>query len=148
MLSQSVEYALRAVVHLAALQAGSSASSATIAAHAKIPHGYLSKILRDLVVAKLVNSQRGPNGGFTLARMPAQISLLDVVSAVDPIERITKCPLGNPAHLNLCPLHSRLDRAIGLIERELQSTTLAELFSSQASEKGTCRQLVRTKDAD
>ncbi|MFN0135892.1 MAG: RrF2 family transcriptional regulator [Phycisphaerae bacterium] len=146
MLSQTTEYALRAMVHLAALDPDCAVNSGTIAKRTKIPHGYLSKILRDLVVGELIRSQRGPSGGFSLARPAQQISLLDVISAVDPIARIKKCPLGNPAHLKLCPLHSRLDRAIALIEQEFGRTTLAELLTTQAADKGECRSLQRIKD--
>lgn len=98
MLSQTIEYALRAMTFLASIDGDASFNSETIAECTKVPKGYLSKILRDLVVADLIVSQRGPNGGFTLSRSAAKISMLDVVNAVDPIPRIRKCPLGNPAH--------------------------------------------------
>lgn len=128
MLSQTVEYALRAMVHLAGLAPNTAANSESIAAGTQVPQGYLSKVLRDLVVADLVVSQRGPNGGFSLARPADQISMLEVVNAVDPIERIRKCPLGNPAHVNLCPLHRRIDNAIDLIERQFRETKLSDLL--------------------
>ena len=142
MLSQTSEYALRAMVSLSGLEGGISVNSATIAARTKVPPGYLSKILRDLAVAELVLSQRGPNGGFSLARSPERISILDVVNAVDPIARITKCPLGNPAHLDLCPLHRRVDDAIAMIEREFKRTTLAEMRAPTVKSSGQCRTLV------
>lgn len=141
MLSQTVEYALRAMVHLAAQAPESPLSSEAIAAKTKVPKGYLSKILRDLVVAELIVSQRGPNGGFTLARPSGEISILEVINAVDPIRRITKCPLGNPAHLNLCPLHRRLDDALALIEREYGKTSLAEVLETNAKSAASCRAL-------
>ncbi len=135
MLSQTIEYALRAMVCLANLDDGAAATSEVIAGQTKVPKGYLSKILRDLVVAELVTSQRGPNGGFALARSPARISILDVVNAVDPLERIRKCPLGNPEHTQLCPLHKRLDQAVAMIEREFSQTNLAEVMENAASGK-------------
>lgn len=140
MLSQSVEYALRAMYHLASAPPDSALNSETIAERTKVPKGYLSKILRDLVVAELVQSQRGPSGGFTLARRPDRISILDVLNAVDPIKRIRKCPLGNPAHLNLCPLHRRLDDSLARIEREFASTSLAELLET-TTKTPRCRTL-------
>jgi Rrf2 family nitric oxide-sensitive transcriptional repressor len=140
MISQTIEYALRAMIHLAALPPEKSANSETIAQHTKVPKGYLSKVLRDLVVANLVHSQRGPNGGFELAKPAAEISILDVVNAVDPIDRIRKCPLGNPAHVNLCPLHRRLDDALAMIEREFKRTTLAEVLET-STVAGQCRTL-------
>src|SRR5690606_21746762 len=124
------EYALRAMAHLATLEPGVTANSEAVAAATQVPQGYLSKILRDLVVAELITSQRGPKGGFALARPAREISMLDVVNAVDPIQRIRKCPLGNPAHVELCPLHRRIDDAIAMIEREFGRTTLAEVVDS------------------
>lgn len=126
MFSSTTEYALRASVFLASLK-GESASSERISDATKVPPGYISKVMRDLVVARLVESQRGPNGGFTLARDPAAITVLDVVNAVTPLQRIESCPLGNPTHLNLCPLHKRLDEAITSIQDAFRKTTLAEV---------------------
>lgn len=141
MLSQTIEYALRAMVHLAAVEPGAAATSERIAEVTKVPQGYLSKILRELVIAELVTSQRGPHGGFTLARPSSAITMLDVVNAVEPIPRIRKCPLGNPAHLKLCPLHQRIDDAADLIERRFRETTLAEIASTEAESRGARRGL-------
>lgn len=142
MLSQTIEYALRAMIHLSSLPSGTALNSESIAQGTKVPKGYLSKILRDLVVAGLVVSQRGPNGGFTLAREAGDITMLDVINAVDPIERIRTCPLGNPDHVQLCPLHRRLDEAIQMIEREFRRTTLAEVRESAALSGGQCQSLI------
>lgn len=131
MFSQTVEYALRATVYLASITP-TAASADRISAATQVPQGYLSKVMRDLVVAGVAQSQRGPRGGFTLARPAEQLTILDVVNAVDPIQRILRCPLGNPCHTKLCPLHERLDRAAADIERSLAATTLAELITSFA----------------
>jgi Rrf2 family transcriptional regulator, nitric oxide-sensitive transcriptional repressor len=130
LISQTIEYALRAMVYLAGLETDAAANCETIAAHTKVPQDYLSKLLRDLVLAELLYSQRGPNGGFTLARQVSEITMLDVVNAVDPIKRIHACPLGNPQHVNLCPLHRKLDNALAIIEENLGSTTLDEILQS------------------
>lgn len=142
MLSQTVEYALRAMVHIAAIPPDSALTSEAIAERTKVPKGYLSKVLRDLVVAGLITSQRGPSGGFSLSRPAPKISMLEVVNAVDPIQRITKCPLGNPAHLQLCPLHRRLDDAIATIERDFAKTSLAEIVESSSRAGKSCRTLI------
>ncbi|MGD9692950.1 MAG: Rrf2 family transcriptional regulator [Phycisphaerales bacterium] len=128
MLSKTVEYALRAVMHLASLPDDRSASSSAVAAATHVPQGYLSKVLRDLVVAGLVASQRGPHGGFSLARPPRDISILDVINAVDPIPRIERCPLGNPDHSELCPLHRRLDDALAAFENEFRCLALQDVL--------------------
>jgi Rrf2 family protein len=129
MFSQTVEYALRAMMYLTSLD-GTSQTSERIAAETRVPPGYLCKVMRDLVRAHLVESFRGPGGGFVLAAKPEAITILDVVNAVDPIRRIHKCPVDNPAHTKLCPLHRRLDEALASIECSFRQTTLAEMLAS------------------
>ncbi len=138
MFSQTAEYALRAMVALACMHPDSAQSSEAMADRTKVPRHYLSKILRDLSDAGLVFAQRGPNGGFQLTRSPNDISILDVVNAVEPIGRIHKCPLGNPAHVKLCPLHRRLDDAMLMVEKSLGSTSLAEIRDTQTRSQSTC----------
>lgn len=139
MFSQTVEYALRAMVALAG-DDEVPLTSEVISARTRLKGSYLSKVMRDLVVAGLVESQRGPNGGFILARPAAQIAILDIVNAVDPIKRITQCPMGNPKHIKLCALHRKLDGAIAQIEVVLRDTTLAEVLV-ESPEAGACSAL-------
>jgi Rrf2 family protein len=129
MFSQTSEYALRAMMALVSND-GRPASSAQIAVSTKVPKHYLSKVLRDLVVAGLVDSQRGPTGGFVLGRSAESISILDIINAVDPLKRITACPLGRPDHVQLCPLHRELDAAIAHVEQTLGATRLIDLKDS------------------
>lgn len=101
-----------------------------------MPRGYLSKVLQYLARADLVHAQRGLHGGFTLNRSPDQITVLEVVNAVDPIQRIRECPLGLKAHgKNLCPLHRRLDDAMAMIEEIFDRTTLAEVLTDPSKSK-------------
>jgi Rrf2 family protein len=132
LISQTAEYALRAVVHLAKQAEGDGKTSLTvpeIAAATHVPSGYLSKVLQQLTRAGLITSQRGIGGGFRLARETAAISILDVVQAVDSLGRIHSCPLGITSHTHLCPLHRKLDAAIAQAETAFRETTLAELVS-------------------
>jgi len=142
MISQTTEYALRAAAYLASTN-GSSVSGETIAKATLVPPGYLSKVMRDLVRAGFVVSQRGPNGGFALARRANAITVLDVVNAVTPIQRIRRCPLGKPEHTTLCPLHRRLDAAIAAVEEAFGATTLADLGTEAVatSARGRCTAL-------
>lgn len=135
MFSQTAEYSLRAMMVLAANE--KAVGSEHIASETRVPKPYLSKILRDLVVAKLVISQRGPNGGFVLGRPAGQITVLDVLNAVDPLQRITECPLGRPDHQELCLLHRQLDEAIATVECTLRNATLADLDPQQISTRST-----------
>ena len=129
MLSQTVEYALRAVVHLAQ-HAPEPQKTAEIAAATQVPPAYLSKVLQGLRVKEIVKLQRGIGGGVSLAASAADLTILDVVNAVDPIQRITTCPLGLKSHgVHLCALHRRMDNAIMEMERAFQSTTLVQLLA-------------------
>src|SRR5947209_8070055 len=127
MFSQTTEYALRAAVCLAS-RPDESQTVQQLARLTQVPAGYLSKVMQALSRAGVVRSQRGLHGGFTLAVPADRLTVLDVVQAVDPIQRIRSCPLGLKGHLNLCPLHRRLDKAIALVEEALRSTSLSELL--------------------
>jgi Rrf2 family protein len=136
--SQTVEYALRASVWLAGHE-GQPCTTADIAEGTQVPSSYLSKVLQALGRAGLVVGTRGLHGGFVLARSPESISVLEVVDAVDPIQRIHECPLGIEAHgMNLCPLHRKLDQAIAHIERSFAGTKLAELVAGEGGEHPIC----------
>jgi Rrf2 family protein len=129
MFSQTVEYALRAIVVLAN-DPDKPETAQEIAAQSLIPPDYLMKVLQALSRDGLVAAQRGRGGGFILRRPPGRITVLDVINAVDPLRRIEYCPLGLKAHGNtLCPLHRKLDDAIRTVEQAFASTTIAELLA-------------------
>ncbi len=133
MISPTAEYALRAVVAIAQGD-GAPVVTPILVEMTKVPSGYLPKVLQTLRRAGIVNSKRGFGGGFTLARDPDQISVLQVVNTVDPIKRIEKCPLGITAHnAALCPLHKRLDQAAEMVEKSFASTTIADLLTNDKS---------------
>lgn len=128
MFSQTVEYSLRAVVYLAQ-RTPSPQKTSEIAASTKVPPAYLAKVLQGLRAKEIVRLQRGIGGGVTLARPPESLTILDIVNAIEPIERITSCPLNLESHgVNLCGLHRRMDDAIREMERAFGSTTVAELI--------------------
>jgi Rrf2 family protein len=138
MLSQTVEYALRAVAHLA-YQAPAACTTDQIAKVTRVPKAYLSKVLQNLVRAGLVHSQRGLGGGMTLTRPVDQVTLLEVVNAVEPIQRIVSCPLGLVSHgIRLCPLHRRLDEAIATVQTMFGKTTLAEILAEPNGSRPLC----------
>ena len=145
MFSQTVEYALRAMVVLADAS-GEPRTNTQIAAASRVPADYLSKVLQSLGRAGLVSAQRGKNGGFTLLTDAEEISILDIVNAVDPIRRIERCPLGIPQHgIRLCALHRKLDNAMAQVEDAFRSTTLAELITQPARSKPLCGALVHVQ---
>ena len=130
MFSQTQEYALRAVVWLASHTDEGAVGHQRIADETSVPASYLSKVLQSLTRAGLLTSRRGAGGGFQLDRDPAKLTVLEVVNAVDPIKRITTCPLGLKTHgTHLCPMHSRLDQALELVTDALEKSTIAEVLS-------------------
>ena len=128
MISQTAEYALRAISYLAK-SPDDPRITREIAEATKVPSGYLAKVMQTLVKAGLVQSRRGLGGGFTLDQPPQAISILDVVNAVDPLQRILSCPLALPEHRDkLCPLHRRLDQAMADIEKALGAVNIADIL--------------------
>src|SRR5262245_50945638 len=138
MFSQTVDYALRAVVHLA-YQAPAACTTEEVAATTRVPKAYLSKVLQNLVRSGIVHSQRGTGGGMTLVKDPADLTILEVVTAVEPLGRIQTCPLGLAAHgVRLCPLHKRLDGALAMVEKAFRETTLAEVLAEPTASVPLC----------
>ena len=115
MLSQTTEYALRIVVHLASQSEG-PVTIPELAQATRIPRDYLPKVLRHLARAGLVHSQRGPNGGSVLARAPEELTIFDVVQAVDPLQRIERPGRERAAADHEIALADRLERAVGRVE--------------------------------
>lgn len=131
MFSQTVEYALRAVVHLA-MRAPEPLTTAAIAEATQVPPAYLTKVLQGLKEKKIVHLQRGIGGGVSLAHPAETLTILDVVNAVDPIKRIKTCPLDLKAHgTRLCALHFRMDKAIQSMEEAFRATTLIDLLRDE-----------------
>ena len=138
MISQTAEYALRVVVHLAS-QNGVPVTTHQLALATRVPEGYLSKVIQSLSRAGLLRSQRGLHGGSVLTRAPAEMSIHDVVEAVDPIKRIRSCPLNLKSHgAVLCPLHRRLDAAMEQVEQAFRESTIADLLAEPTSSKPLC----------
>jgi Rrf2 family nitric oxide-sensitive transcriptional repressor len=138
MFSQTVEYALRAAVYLAN-HPHEAQKTRQIAKVTKVPMAYLSKVLQSLARSGIVVSQRGIGGGVRIARDPAELTILEIVQAVDPIRRISTCPLKLAAHgTRLCPLHRRLDNALASIEEAFGSTTLAALLAEPTESVPLC----------
>ncbi len=137
-LSQTAEYALRAIVWLAQ-HAGDAQTNQQIAAGCKMPAGYLAKVLQPLARAELITSQRGLGGGYVLARSPDSLSLIEVINAVEPVQRIRSCPLKLSSHAGrLCALHQTLDDAMAEVERALTDRTIGQLLAMTTGVKPLC----------
>ena len=138
MFSQTVEYALRAVAYLA-YEAPAPRTTEQVAEATRVPPAYLSKVLQALSRGGVVRSQRGVRGGMSLVKRPDELTILEVVNAVEPIQRIKTCPLGLKSHgVRLCPLHKRLDDAMAHVEAAFGGTTLAEVLSEPTKSPPLC----------
>ena len=142
MFSQTVEYALRAMVVLADAD-GEPRTTQQIATAGQVPASYLSKVMQSLIRGGLVSAQRGKNGGFTLRMDSAELTILQIINAVDPIRRIEHCPLGIPQHgVRLCALHRKLDHALAMVEDAFRTTTLREMIAQPSHSKPLCGDLI------
>jgi Rrf2 family protein len=139
MLSQTVEYSLRAIVWLAG-HPEEPQTTQQIAEATLVPAGYLAKVMQCLVKGGLVGAQRGKGGGFLLTRSAAEMSVLEIVNVVEPIQRIRKCPLGIAAHGSfLCPLHKRLDAAMEMVEQAFRESSIGDLLAEPSQSRPLCR---------
>lgn len=129
MFSQTVEYSLRAIVHLAK-QPDVLQTTAQIAKATQVPAPYLSKVLQTLARDGLVTVKRGVSGGFLLGKSPDKLTIYEVVQCVDPIQRIHTCPLELSSHRKrLCSLHKKMDNALESFETAFRKTTLSQLIN-------------------
>lgn len=138
MISQTAEYALRAVVCLAQ-NPDKPHTTAEIAKWTKVPEHYLSKVLLALAKHDVVSSKKGLHGGYLLANDPGELQLLNVINAVDPIKRIKTCPLKLKTHgTNLCRLHKRVNDSIGVIEDMFRASTITMILNDPTQSIPLC----------
>ncbi|HAP06322.1 MAG TPA: transcriptional regulator [Planctomycetaceae bacterium] len=140
MISQTVEYSLRAIVVLAQ-KAGKACTAKELAAITRVPGPYLSKLMQSLVRGGLVSAQRGPNGGFQLRRDPTELTVWEIVDVLEPLPRITACPLGLKSHSGqLCPLHRSLDHTYAMVEAQFRAMTVAQLLAQPGEVSPLCEE--------
>jgi Rrf2 family protein len=130
--SRQCEYALQAVLFLALKPEGSKTSIRDLAKRIQIPHHFLAKILQQLVYKGLLISQKGPTGGFALAKPAKAITLYDIVEAVDGVDFTTKCILGFPecSGKNPCAVHETW----GAMRDELKNVFMSKNIAQMARE--------------
>jgi Rrf2 family transcriptional regulator, iron-sulfur cluster assembly transcription factor len=107
--SKKCEYGLQAILYLAAHLESAVIPVDRIADKLNIPKEFVSKILQSLTESKIVSSKKGKAGGFSLAKDPKTIKLIDIISAIDGLSVFDSCILGFP-NCNVdkpCPLHDK-----------------------------------------
>jgi Rrf2 family protein len=131
-LTQETDYALRVILYLSRLEKGTIVSANTISEKENIPLRFLLKLLRKLREAKLVESYMGINGGYALGKNPEEISLKDVIEAIEGPIYLNRC-LYEPEKCNLrrpnsCAIHSALFAAQKKLVEELSKTNFKEII--------------------
>lgn len=139
MISKSALYALRASVELAQLPEATFATVTHIAEACGAPAKYLSKLLEILIGRGLIRSQKGLHGGYALARPAENITLFDVIDAIDHVSRLPECLLGQSQCSDAapCPVHERWRQVRCTLTHMLTTTTLAELTGLPAHPVGS-----------
>jgi Rrf2 family protein len=128
-LSKKADYALMAVRHLALPDEPSSTSAREIAERYDIPLPLMAKVLQRLVRAGLLVSTQGTRGGYTLSRVPAMISVSDVIQAIDGPVMVTACSTDNNDcdQYSKCSIRDPLWRIRERIAATLDTVTIAEM---------------------
>ena len=127
--SRSCEYALQAVLYLAQESQGKPVVLQEISTALNIPYHFLSKVLQVLTRDGIVSSYKGPNGGFALGRAASEISLVDIVRAIDGEAFLEGCVLGfsSCSEESPCPVHHSWKQAKEIMHEMLRDKTIAEL---------------------
>ena len=128
--SRKVDYALRAVIHLADEEAGERICSVSeIASRERIPRQFLEKIVQELIHKGLVRSRRGPRGGYVLARPPDQVTFRDVIEAVEGPIALNNCTGGHPdcSLIGACGMERIWREGQRRVMDLFQTTTIADV---------------------
>ncbi|MGD8554925.1 MAG: Rrf2 family transcriptional regulator [Anaerolineales bacterium] len=132
-ITRQADYAVRAVLYLAGMDNGGRAATSQIAREKHIPPSFLAKIVSQLSVAGVVQTSRGARGGVSLARSPSNISLLEVVEAIDGPITVNECVPDAGACIfgDKCPVHDVWSQVqTGLVDR-LAATDFSYLAQQQ-----------------
>ena len=135
-ITNQADYALRAMLYLARLGFGKRAPSNVIAEEMNMSRIFLSRINTQLVNARLISTWRGARGGVALTRPPSEISIYDVLTAVDGPIRLVGC-LDDPdccPFSGTCPLHKFWIRTEDVLTNQLKSTSLQDLIADEGTE--------------
>ncbi|MFP8487848.1 RrF2 family transcriptional regulator [Gracilimonas sp. Q87] len=130
MFSTSCHYGLQSMLYIAMYSSPDKNVGLTeIADKQEIPKHFLSKILQELVKHGLLESTKGPNGGFRLSRKQEDIALIEVIEAIDGLGVFTKCGIGfkKCSDDHPCPIHHEYKKVREKIHELFRDKTLKEL---------------------
>jgi Rrf2 family protein len=130
-ITRQADYAIRAVLYISKLGINQRAATSQIAKEQRIPPSFLAKIISQLSIAGLLQTSRGARGGVMLARTPQEITLLDVVEAIDGPIALNECvnDEGACSFGNSCPLRPIWCDAQEDLVKRLKGTNFAQFVS-------------------
>lgn len=126
-LSNKARYGVQALFHMASESSGESTQLREIAEQQGIPLRFLEQVFRDLKLAGLVSSRRGPKGGYELAMAPEQIRLGDVMRALDGPVSLCAGKVGRNASTSLIVTESLFTELSATLQDCFDRTTLRDL---------------------
>lgn len=118
-LNQATDYAFRMILHMAMLPSGQKVTSGVLAEQEMIPERFLLKIMRSLIAAGIMKSFRGVDGGFALNREPKDISMLDVIRAVEGDTYLQRCLYDVGSCSKACMGQCAVNEAMSVVQAEL-----------------------------
>ena len=128
-LSRTVSYAVRATLQLARHGSAAPGPCSKLASEGEMPERFLLQILRVLVTHGILKSTRGVEGGYSLSRSPEEISLLEVIEAIDgPLETAGEAPPAEPAGDLQQRLQTALRQVTDTARRQLEAIKLSQLL--------------------
>ena len=131
-LSRTVAYAVRATLLLAQANSGAPVPCSRLASEGRMPERFLLQILRNLVTHGILRSARGVDGGYSLDRKREDISLLDLIEAIDgPLIAMLPDPDEGASATSEARLREALDHVNTSVRRQLQAVRISDLLSSQ-----------------
>jgi Rrf2 family protein len=131
-ITRQADYAVRAVLHLAQIKNGDRTATSTIAKQQHIPPSFLAKIISQLSITGLLHTSRGARGGVRLAREPQDITLLEVIEAIDGPIQLNEC-VGDDGVCTFdsnCPVKSIWCAAQVELVTRLRTTDFAQLLAT------------------
>lgn len=130
-ITRQADYAIRAVLYISKLNDNQRAATSQIAKEQRIPPSFLAKIISQLSIAGLLQTSRGARGGVTLAKSPEEVSLLDVVEAIDGPIALNECVHDDGACSfgEDCPLRPIWCEAQEDLVKRLKNTNFAQFIS-------------------
>lgn len=148
--SKGCQYALRALTFVSAEEGQERFQAREICEKADIPEFFTRKVFQALVQGGFLQAHRGPGGGYSLTRHPRDITLLEVIQAVEGDDTFNQCILGfsECSGKNPCPLHGIWRESKETLLANLSNTTLEELTSAAMQRKLRSERRSRAKRED